>query len=108
MPPESEPDRTPKFFALTVPDRKKETLVPTLKAKIKPETKIWTDGWRAYYTLPNHFAKWDMVNHTKYFTDPVTVVNINRCEGMWKHLKRTILDGSKREKIEEYVQLHNF
>ena len=49
-----------------------------------------------------------MVNHTKYFTDPVTGVNTNRCEGMWKQLKRTILDGAKREKIEEYVQLHNF
>ena len=33
MPPENEPNRTPKFFALTVPNRKKETLIPTLKEK---------------------------------------------------------------------------
>ena len=35
-------------------------------------------------------------------------VNTNRCEGIWKHMKKTILHGTKRAKIEEYVQLHNF
>ena len=35
-------------------------------------------------------------------------VNTNTCEGRWTHLKKTIPWGTKREKIEEYVQLHNF
>ena len=49
-----------------------------------------------------------MVNHTLYFTDPTTGVNTNGCEGMWKHLKRCILQGTSRAKIEEYVQLFNY
>ena len=104
----TEPKQTPRFFALTVPDRSKNTLIPTLKAYIRPESIVWTDGWRAYYTLGNHYAGWDMVNHTQFFRDPNTGVNTNRCEGMWKQLKRTIPDGTRREKIEEFVQLHCF
>ena len=37
----------------------------------------------------------------------MTGINTNRCEGAWKWLKNTIPDGTPREKIEEYVQLHN-
>ena len=83
-------------------------MIPTLKAKIKEESEIHTDGWRAYFNCKKHFANWASVNHSKYFVDPDTKVNTNRCEGIWKHLKKTILHGTKREKIEEYVQLHNF
>ena len=108
MPDATEPQRIPRCFALTVPNRKKITLIPTLKAKIKKESRVWTDGFRSYYTLRSHFGDWDMVNHTLYFTDPATGVNTNRCEGMWKHLKSCILQGTSRAKIEEYVQLFNF
>ena len=101
------PKKTPRYFALTVPNRKKETLIPILKIKIKEQSIVQTDGWRAYYTLGKHFAKWDMVNHTKMFCTPEGV-NTNTCEGRWTHLKKTIPWGTKREKIEEYVQLHNF
>ena len=54
-----------------------------------------------------HFADWDMVNQSKMFNNE-RGVNTNCCEGVWKHLKKTILHGTRREKIEEYVRLHNF
>ena len=107
VPPKTEPDYIPKFFALTVPNRKKETLIPILKTKIRQDSVIWTDGWRAYFSLKKHFVDWDSVNHKKMFINE-NGVNTNRCEGIWKHMKKTIVHGTKREKIEEYVQLHNY
>ena len=61
----SHPEDTPRFFGLTVPNRKKSTLVPILREKIKPESDVHSDGWRAYYTLGQYFANWEMVNHSR-------------------------------------------
>ena len=90
-----------------MPNRKKETSIPLLKTKVREDSIIWTDGWRAYFCLKKHFLDWDSVNHKEMFINEKGV-NTNRCEGIWKHMKKTILHGTKREKIEEYVQLHNF
>merc|ERR1712055_157748 len=79
-----------------------------LKEKIKPESNVHSDGWTSYYTLGQHFNSWEIVNHSKYFKDPITGVNTNRIEGAWKHLKATMPGGSNRSKIEEYVQLYSF
>ena len=109
MPAETDPpQKVPRSWAMTVPNRKKATLIPVLKYKIKEETIIWSDGWSSYFCLGSHFEDWNYVNHTRHFKDPVTGINTNRCEGNWKWLKDNIPDGSPREKIEEYVQLYNF
>ena len=102
------PKENPRFFGLTVPNRKKDTLVPILKEKIKPESNVHSDGWTSYYTLGQHFNTWEMVNHSKFFKDPSTGVNTNRIEGIWKHMRATMPGGSSRSKIEEYVQLFSF
>ena len=93
---------------MTVPDRKKATLIPILIYKIMENTTIWSDGWASYFTLKKHFYGWDWVNHKLAFKDPLTGVNTNRCEGMWQWLKATIPSGSRRRDIEEYVQVFNF
>ena len=103
-----DPARPRKFFAMTVPDRKRKTLIPVLKYMIKEDTLVWTDGWPSYFTLGSHFSGWDYVNHKNGFIDKSTGVHTNDCEGAWKWMKETIPDGSPRSKVEEYVQLHCF
>ena len=49
------PQKEPNFFAMTVPDRKKATLIPILKYKIKENTTVWSDGWASYFTLKKYF-----------------------------------------------------
>ena len=102
------PQKATKFWALVVPDRKKATLIPILKYKIRPESIVWSDGWASYFTLGSHFKDWDYVNHKNFFKDPNTGVNTNRQEGSWKWMKETIPDGTSRTKIDEYVHLHCF
>ena len=99
MPADTDPPQAaPKFWAMTVPNRKKATLIPIFKFKIKEESIIWTDGWSAYFCLKGHFKDWDYVNHSRGFKDPRTGVNTNRCEGGWKWLKQTIPDGRHLDK----------
>ena len=74
--------------------------------EIKENSIVWTDGWASSFTLGNHFRGWDYVNHKRWFKDPTTEVNTNRCEGAWKWLKSTIPDGSPRHKV-FLSQIHN-
>ena len=83
-------------------------MVPILKFFIEVGTEVWSDGWLSNFCLGQHGFKWDWVNHTRTFKDPITGVNTNRCEGQWKWMKKTIPSGSRRSKIEKYVQVFNF
>ena len=53
------PQEAPKCFAMTVPDRKRATLIPILEYKIEENTIIWSDGWSSYFCLRSHFNGWD-------------------------------------------------
>ena len=74
-------DYIPKCFAMTVPDRSRKTLIPILKNRIHKKSKIWSDGWRSYFCLNDHFEEWDYVNHSVTFKDPTTGVCTNCLEG---------------------------
>ncbi len=83
------PDR--KCFAVVVPDRKRETLLPIIKAHIKPGSIIRSDFWKAYDIIP--FEKGfdyvhEKVNHSKHYVDPETAVHTNTIEGTWHGIKR--------------------
>ena len=81
-------------FRMTVPNRTRATLIPILKYKIEENTLIWSDGWSSYFCLANHGFEWNWVNHSKTFKDPLTGVNTNHCEGMWKWMKKGIPHGA--------------
>ena len=87
----TETHKTSRSFALTVPKRDKATLIPVLKAKIAPESRIWTDGWASYMSLPQHYKEWGSVNHKYWFKDPNTGIHTNACEGGWNWLRKQSL-----------------
>ncbi|KAH7830031.1 uncharacterized protein MONOS_2209 [Monocercomonoides exilis] len=53
-------------FVMIVPNRRKETLLPTILERIRPGTTIMSDEWKAYSTLNLH----NYVHKTDYeFSD---------------------------------------
>ena len=67
-----------------VEDRSAQTLLPIIAQYVLPNTRIITDGWRAYQGLANH--QW--VNHRYNFVDRNDPnVHINTVEGNWSVVK---------------------
>ena len=69
---------------LPVEDRSAATLLPLIQQHVLPGTRIITDQWAAYNSLPNH----DSVNHSLHFVDPNDPpIHSNNVEGYWAHCK---------------------
>ncbi|RHZ37135.1 Transposase [endosymbiont GvMRE of Glomus versiforme] len=76
------------LIAWVIPDTKKRTLEPIIRANIKEGSNISTDEWLAYQDLGKWFNH-QIVNHRKkqYVNGNATT---NRIENAWSHLKRLI------------------
>jgi transposase-like protein len=57
---------------ITLNNRSKDTLINLIKQHVKPDTIIYTDGWRGYIGLNEHFTDYKLVYHLKHFVDPIT------------------------------------
>ena len=102
-----------RFFAVVVPDRSKESLIPVLRKFIRPGTEIVSDGWSAYRcvgdltdegeqeALYTHFS----VNHSLHYVDPESGRHTNTIEGKWGALKKAIPRQGFREGsiLQEYL-----
>ena len=77
-------------FAVVVPDRKAETLIPIIKAHIAPGSIIRSDYWKAYDVIPFQ-AGYDYVHekvcHKHEFVSEEGV-HTNTIEGTWSGIKR--------------------
>ena len=77
-------------FLVTVPSRDRETLLPILKAKIKPGTTVISDCWKSYNTLNEEDFEHLTVNHSINFVDPQTGAHTQTIESLWWQIKRTL------------------
>ncbi|CAI9719811.1 Hypothetical predicted protein [Octopus vulgaris] len=69
---------------VSVEHRSAATLLPIITRHVLPGTKIVTDSWRAYNSLPNYFT----VNHSVTFVDPNDAsIHTNTVERMWSNVK---------------------
>ena len=73
-----------------VPDRKMNTLVPMVKANVKPHTTVHTDDWVAYGTIGAHGFYHQRVNHLAGEYVSPTGATVNAIEGFWAQIKRSI------------------
>ena len=78
-------------FAVHVPNRSAETLLPILIEHIEPGTRVITDMWRSYRSLSQHGFIHDTVNHSLKFVDPNdSSIHTNTVERQWKSIKSLI------------------
>ena len=70
------------------------TLLPEIEANILPGSEIWSDEWPAYVNVDqipvNPPYIHDTVNHSRFFTDPVTGVCTNHVESYWRQAKEKL------------------
>ena len=75
-----------KMVLYPVEKRSAKTLIPLIRWFVHPESIIFSDKWKAYYSLQEYFEHLS-VNHSKHFVDPDTGVHTNTIEGNWNGIK---------------------
>ena len=90
---------TGKCFLLPCPNNKRDadTLLPLISRWILPGSVVYTDEWAAYNELTAAGYTHHSVNHSIQFVDPATGVNTNTQEGMWAHVKKTVIGRNDLE-----------
>lgn len=78
-------------FMEIVPRRNRQTLFPIIQQHIAVGSRIISDMWAAYRTLPqlaNAYTH-DYINHSLHFVDPTDPhVHTQTIEGLWNRVKR--------------------
>ena len=69
-----------------VEKRSAQTLIPLIRWFVHPESTIFSDKWKAYFSIREYFEHLS-VNHSKHFVDPDTGVHTNTIEGNWNGIK---------------------
>lgn len=95
---------TQECFLVPVADRAADTLIPIINKYVAPGTTIFTDEWRAYHNMPQHFHHLT-VNHSIHFVDPQTRAHTQSVESLWAKAKSRNKRqwGTNREMINSYL-----
>ncbi|KAH7832701.1 putative Uncharacterized transposase-like protein [Monocercomonoides exilis] len=88
-----------KNFVMIVPNRKAGTLVPIIRDKILPGTRIMSDEWKAYARLKDYGYAHDTVCHKREFKNKITHACTNTVEGLWMNLRKFFPRTRCREKF---------
>lgn len=81
--------RNGKVFVCVIPNAKGQTLVPIIRAKVKPDSIVYTDTWTGYNALDVSEFTYFRINHSKAFADKDNRANhINGIENFWNQAKR--------------------
>ena len=73
--------------AFTVPDSRKDTLIPKVIEHVAPGATIYTDSLHSYHDLNRSFRHF-IINHAERYVDGH--IHTNSIENFWSVLKRTI------------------
>jgi transposase len=68
-------------YAVTIPNARSETLIPIIKSKIRPDSIVYTDSFRAYDVLDVSDFHHVRINHSKLFAEDRN--HINGIENFW-------------------------
>ena len=84
---------TGQCFLLPCPDNRRGAgiLLPLIRRWILPGSIIYTDEWAAYNSLTAEGFTHGSVNHTYQFVDPQTGFHTNTQEGLWYHVKKSVI-----------------
>ncbi len=78
--------RNGRVHVMIIPNASSATLIPIIKRKIKPDSIVYTDSFRAYDVLDVSEFHHVRINHSKLFADNFN--HINGIENFWNQAKR--------------------
>ena len=93
-----------KVHAVVIPDAASRTLVPIIRARIMPDSIVYTDSFASYDVLDVSEFHHHRVNHSERFVDRRT--HINGIENFWNQAKRHLrrYNGIPRQHFELYLK----
>jgi transposase len=75
-----------RVYAVTIPNARSETLIPIIESKIRPDSIVYTDSFKAYDILDVSDFHHVRINHSKLFAEDRN--HINGIENFWNQAKR--------------------
>jgi transposase len=96
--------RNGKVFAVVIPDAKAKTLLPIIREKVKPDSIVYTDGFKGYNSLDVSEFKHYRINHSELFADKQN--HINGIENFWNQAKRHLrkFNGIPKDHFHLYLK----
>ena len=96
--------RNGKVFTVMIPDAKTKTLMPIIRRKVKPDSIVYSDCWRAYNALDVSEFRHYRINHSKLFANKHN--HINGIENFWNQAKRHLrkFNGIPREHFHLFLK----
>jgi len=86
-----------KVYTAIINDAKSDTLMPIIREKVKPDSIVYTDQFKAYNALDVSEFHHHRINHSKLFANEKN--HINGIENFWNQAKRHLrrFNGIKKE-----------
>lgn len=75
-----------KVHAVMIPDAKSLTIMGIIRERIRPDSVVYTDGFRSYDVLDVSECRHHRINHSESFAEARN--HINGIESFWKQAKR--------------------
>ncbi len=75
-----------KVYTAIIPNARRETLLPIIESKIRPDSIVYTDGFTAYDVLDVSDFHHVRINHSERFVEDRN--HINGIENFWNQAKR--------------------
>jgi transposase len=86
--------RKGKVYTAIIPNTKTETILPIIKEKVRPDSIVYTDTFRAYNALDISSFHHVRINHAERFAESFN--HINGIENFWNHAICGVLTASKK------------
>ena len=77
-----------KVYAVTIPNARRETLLPIIENKIQPDSIVYTDSFQVYDVLDVSDFHHVRINHSQLFAEDRN--HINGIENFWNHRRSGI------------------
>jgi len=96
--------RSGKVYAVVIQDAKATTLLPIIREKVRPDSIVYTDGFKGYNALDVSEFKHYRINHSERFVEKHN--HINGIENFWNQAKRHLrkFNGVPREHFHLYLK----
>lgn len=93
-----------KVYTLPVENVKRDTLLPVIQRKVRPDSVVYTDGHTAYNALDVSECTHFRINHSREFVDRHN--HINGIENFWNQAKRHLrkYNGIPKQNFELFLK----